>query len=56
MRLRGAVLSKYSLYFHPILAQQVPSNDMRQLCSKLHYDHYQKLVLLLKNVFNNLFK
>lgn len=43
MRLRGAVLSKYSLYFHPILAQQVPSNDMRQLCSKLHYDHYQKI-------------
>ncbi|GLV37254.1 hypothetical protein CBL_01917 [Carabus blaptoides fortunei] len=43
MRLRGAVLSKFSLYFYSTLAQQVASNDMRQLCSKLHYDHYQKM-------------
>lgn len=43
MRLRGAVLSKFSLYFYSTLYQQIPNNDMRQLCSKLHYDHYQKI-------------
>lgn len=43
MRLRGAVLSKFSLYFYGTLYQQIPTNDMRQLCSKLYYDHYQKI-------------
>ncbi|CAH1114200.1 unnamed protein product [Psylliodes chrysocephalus] len=41
-KLKGAVLSKFSLYFHDILAQQTTPSDMRQLCAKLHHDHYQK--------------
>ncbi|KAJ8952421.1 hypothetical protein NQ318_014513 [Aromia moschata] len=43
-RLKGAVLSKFSLYFHGTLAQQTTPNDMRQLCSKLQHDYYQKMV------------
>ncbi|CAG9837538.1 unnamed protein product [Diabrotica balteata] len=43
-KLKGAVLSKFSLYFHDILAQQTTPHDMRQLCSKLYNDHYQKIV------------
>ncbi|KAJ8930319.1 hypothetical protein NQ314_016868 [Rhamnusium bicolor] len=41
-KLRGTVLSKFSLYFHDTLAQQTTPNDMRHLCSKLYHDHYQK--------------
>lgn len=41
-KLKGAVLSKLSLYFHDTLAQQTTPSDMRHLCSKLHHDHYQK--------------
>jgi len=44
LRFKGAVLSKFSLYFHDTLAQQTTSSDMRQLCSKLQYDHYHKMV------------
>nr|CAI5817482.1 unnamed protein product [Callosobruchus analis] len=43
-KLKGTVLSKFSLYFHDTLAQQTTPSDMRHLCSKLHYDHYQKMV------------
>ena len=41
-KLKGAVLSKFSLYFHDTLAQQTTPNEMRQLCAKLHHDHYQR--------------
>lgn len=41
-RLKGAVMSKFSLYFHDTLAEQTTVNDMRQLCSRLQHDHYQK--------------
>jgi hypothetical protein len=43
-KLKGSVLSKFSLYFHDTLAQQTTPNDMRHLCAKLHHDHYQKMV------------
>ncbi|XP_063927860.1 KICSTOR subunit 2-like isoform X2 [Zophobas morio] len=43
-KLKGAVLSKFSLYFHDTLAQQTTPNEMRQLCAKLHHDHYQRMV------------
>lgn len=43
-KFKGVVLSKFSLYFHNTLAQQTTPNDMRQLCSKLQYDHYHKMV------------
>lgn len=43
-KLKGTVLSKFSLYFHDTLAQQTTPVDMRQLCSKLLHDHYQKYV------------
>ncbi|CAH0560805.1 unnamed protein product [Brassicogethes aeneus] len=42
-KLKGTVLSKFSLYFHDTLAQQTTPIDMRQLCSKLLHDHYQKI-------------
>lgn len=41
-RFKNAVLSKFSLYFHDTLAQQTTGSDMRQLCSRLQHDHYQK--------------
>ncbi|XP_008191698.1 KICSTOR subunit 2 [Tribolium castaneum] len=43
-KLKGSVLSKFSLYFHDTLAQQTTPTDMRHLCAKLHHDHYQKMV------------
>ncbi|CAG9762256.1 unnamed protein product [Ceutorhynchus assimilis] len=43
-KLKGAVLSKFSLYFHDILANQTTPMDMRHLCSRLHQDFYQKMV------------
>lgn len=46
-KLKGAVLSKFSLYFHDILANQTTPAEMRHLCSKLNQDYYQKY---LKNV------
>ncbi|KAJ8970783.1 hypothetical protein NQ317_003497 [Molorchus minor] len=47
-KLKGAVLSKFSLYFHGTLAQQTTPNDMRHLSSKLQHDHYQKMVAFQK--------
>nr|AEE61794.1 unknown [Dendroctonus ponderosae] len=44
-KLKGAVLSKLSLYFHDILANQTTPTDMRHICSKLHHDYYQKMVI-----------
>ncbi|KAF5275760.1 hypothetical protein FQA39_LY18628, partial [Lamprigera yunnana] len=44
VKFKGAVLSKLSLYFHDRLAQQTTLSDMRQLCCKLQYDYYQKMV------------
>ncbi|KAL3267042.1 hypothetical protein HHI36_011184 [Cryptolaemus montrouzieri] len=43
-KLKGIVLSKFSLYFHNTLAQQTTPNDMRGICAKLQHDHYQKMV------------
>ncbi|KAF7281004.1 hypothetical protein GWI33_005270 [Rhynchophorus ferrugineus] len=43
-KLRGAILSKFSLYFHDTLANQTTPTDMRHLCSKLQHDYYQKMV------------
>ncbi|XP_030745574.1 KICSTOR complex protein C12orf66-like [Sitophilus oryzae] len=47
-KLKGSVLSKFSLYFHDILANQTAPNDMRHLCSKLQNDYYQKMVSFQK--------
>ncbi|KAK9870985.1 hypothetical protein WA026_009945 [Henosepilachna vigintioctopunctata] len=47
-KLKGIILSKYSLYFHNILAQQTTPNDMRGICAKLQHDHYQKMVTFQK--------
>ncbi|XP_057669777.1 KICSTOR subunit 2-like [Diorhabda carinulata] len=47
-KLKGSILSKFSLYFHDILAEQTTPNDMRILCSKLYNDHYQKIVSFQK--------
>lgn len=41
-KLKGAVLSKFSLYFHDILANQTTPQEMRSLCLKLQHDYYQK--------------
>lgn len=41
-KLKGAVLSKFSLYFHDILANQTTPTEMRLFCSKLNQDYYQK--------------
>ncbi|KAF5287886.1 hypothetical protein FQR65_LT12160 [Abscondita terminalis] len=43
VKLKGAVLSKFSFYFHDRLAQQTTLNDMRQQCSKLQFDYYYKM-------------
>lgn len=43
-KLKGAVLSKFSLYFHDILANQTTPTEMRLFCSKLNQDYYQKMV------------
>ncbi|XP_066145367.1 KICSTOR subunit 2-like [Euwallacea fornicatus] len=43
-KVKGVVLSKFSLYFHDILANQTAPTDMRHLCSKLQHDYYQKMV------------
>ncbi|XP_074032291.1 KICSTOR subunit 2 isoform X2 [Leptinotarsa decemlineata] len=47
-KLKSAVLSKFSLYFHDILAKQTTSSDMKYLCSKLQQDYYQKMIAFLK--------
>ncbi|KAI4462638.1 kicstor complex protein c12orf66 [Holotrichia oblita] len=48
LKLKGAILSKFSLYFHNTLALQTSLSDMRQLCSKLLYDNYQKMIAFQK--------
>lgn len=50
MKLKGAILSKFSLYFHNTLALQTTSSDMRQLCSKLLYDNHQKYISMKLNL------
>ncbi|CAG9858763.1 unnamed protein product [Phyllotreta striolata] len=47
-KLKGAVLSKFSLFFHDILAQQTTPNEIRQLCAKLQQDYYQKIITFQK--------
>nr|XP_022912490.1 KICSTOR complex protein C12orf66 homolog isoform X1 [Onthophagus taurus]XP_022912491.1 KICSTOR complex protein C12orf66 homolog isoform X1 [Onthophagus taurus]XP_022912493.1 KICSTOR complex protein C12orf66 homolog isoform X2 [Onthophagus taurus] len=47
-KLKGAVISKFSLYFYHILSQQTTPTDMKQLCSKLQYDSYQKIAYFHK--------
>ncbi|XP_045479145.1 KICSTOR subunit 2-like [Harmonia axyridis] len=48
IKLKGIVLSKFSLYFHNTLAHQTTPNDMRNICVKLQHDHYQKMVSFQK--------
>ncbi|GJQ83155.1 hypothetical protein Trydic_g15390 [Trypoxylus dichotomus] len=48
LKLKSAILSKFSLYFHNTLALQTTYSDMRQLCSKLLYDNYQKMIAFQK--------
>ncbi|XP_060531045.1 KICSTOR subunit 2-like [Cylas formicarius] len=43
-KLKGAVLGKFSLYFHNTLANQTTPSEMRHLCAKLHVDYYQRMV------------
>ncbi|KAG5877172.1 hypothetical protein JTB14_032124 [Gonioctena quinquepunctata] len=47
-KLKGAVLSKFSLYFHDTLAKQTSHNEMKHLCSKLHQDYFQKMIAFLR--------
>ena len=42
-RLKSALLSKFSLYFHSTLAQQTTSSEMKSLCSKLSLDQTSRL-------------
>ncbi|KAK4886049.1 hypothetical protein RN001_002320 [Aquatica leii] len=53
IRFKGAVLSKFSLYFHDRLAQQTSSNDMRQLCSKLQFDYYHRMLQFQRKYDSN---
>ncbi|KAK5643606.1 hypothetical protein RI129_007451 [Pyrocoelia pectoralis] len=48
VRFKGAVLSKFSLYFHDTLAQQTTLSEMKQLCSKLQNDYFQRMVQFQK--------
>ncbi|XP_017783922.1 PREDICTED: UPF0536 protein C12orf66 homolog [Nicrophorus vespilloides] len=48
LKLKGAVLSKFSLFFHDTLASQTSNNEMRQMCSKLHFDYYNKMASFQK--------
>ena len=42
-RLKNALLSKFSLYFHTTLAQQTTPTEMKSLCSKLSLDQTNRL-------------
>lgn len=44
LKLKGAFVSKFSLYFFSTLGQQASFVDFRQLCSKLTHDYYHKYV------------
>merc|ERR1719334_768168 len=44
-RLKAALLSKFSLYFHATLARQTSSSEMARLCSKLAIDQPSRLLL-----------
>lgn len=43
LKLKGAFVSKFSLYFFSTLGQQASFVDFRQLCSKLTHDYYHKI-------------
>ncbi|XP_043480224.1 KICSTOR subunit 2-like [Leptopilina heterotoma] len=43
LKLRSAILSKCSLYFHTTLSQQASSGEMRSIMSRQNVDYYHKL-------------
>ncbi|XP_014203567.1 KICSTOR complex protein C12orf66 homolog [Copidosoma floridanum] len=43
MKLRGAILAKFSLYFHTALSQQASSGEMKSIMNKQAIDYYHKL-------------
>ncbi|XP_031785340.1 KICSTOR complex protein C12orf66 homolog [Nasonia vitripennis] len=43
VKLRAAVLAKFSFYFHTTLSQQASSGEMRSIMSKQATDYYHKL-------------
>ena len=44
VKLRAAILAKFSLYFHTTLSQQASSGEMRSIVSKQGVDYYHKYV------------
>lgn len=42
MKLKCAVLSKFSLYFHNTLSLQTTAHEMRQFCAKQNIDFHAK--------------
>ena len=47
-KLKSALLSKFSLYFHTTLAQQTSPTEMKSLCSKLSLDQTSRLAAFQK--------
>ncbi|XP_011505303.1 PREDICTED: UPF0536 protein C12orf66-like [Ceratosolen solmsi marchali] len=43
LKLRSAILAKFSFYFHTTLSQQTSSSEMRNIMSKQTIDYYYKL-------------
>ncbi|XP_067209825.1 KICSTOR subunit 2-like isoform X2 [Linepithema humile] len=43
VKLRSAILAKYSLYFHTALSQQASPGEMRSIMSKQSVDYYHKM-------------
>ncbi|KAL7307995.1 hypothetical protein TKK_0000083 [Trichogramma kaykai] len=43
VKLRNAVLAKFSFYFHTTLSQQASSGEMKSIMSKQNVDYYHKL-------------
>jgi len=49
-KFKGAVLSKFSFLFHDKLASQTNTSEMKQICSKLHIDYYNKIYNFHKKI------
>ncbi|RZF43258.1 hypothetical protein LSTR_LSTR001519 [Laodelphax striatellus] len=43
VKLKYAIVAKFSLYFHTVLVQQTSGPDMRAICSKHNIDHMHKI-------------
>ncbi|GFT23272.1 KICSTOR complex protein C12orf66 [Nephila pilipes] len=46
--LKGALVSKFSLYFHEILSKQTIPVDMKSYCTKNTYDYFSKITSFQK--------